>query len=75
VAPADLPEGVERRLRDASWRGSLADGRSVLLSPYHPTAPFSVGAAVGRNHLIYALADVAVIVSSSAGTGGHGREL
>lgn len=65
-----LPEGVERRLRDAASRGALADGRSVLLSPYHPSAPFSVGAAMGRNHLIHALADVAVIVSSSAGTGG-----
>lgn len=65
-----LPEGVERRLREASTRSAVADGRAVLVSPYHPTAPFSAGAAMGRNKLIYALADIAVVVSSADGTGG-----
>jgi len=42
----------------------------VLVSPYHPAAGFSAGAAMARNKLIYALADVAVVVSSASGTGG-----
>ena len=65
-----LPEGIERRLREPSTRAALAAGQVALASPYNPTAPFSAGAAMGRNKLIYALADVAVIVASAAESGG-----
>jgi predicted Rossmann fold nucleotide-binding protein DprA/Smf involved in DNA uptake len=65
-----LPEGVERRLSESSTRSAVASGQVVLASPYHPTASFSAGAAMGRNKLIYGLADVAVIVSSDEGSGG-----
>ena len=65
-----VPEGVERRLREASTRSAVADGHAVLVSPYHPAAAFSAGAAMGRNKLIYALSDVAVVVSSADGSGG-----
>ena len=65
-----VPEGVERRLREASTRAAVAVGQAVLVSPYHPAAAFSTGAAMGRNKLIYALADVAVVVSSAEGSGG-----
>ncbi len=65
-----VPEGVERRLREASTRSAVAGGRAVIVSPYHPSAAFSAGAAMGRNKLIYALSDVAVVVSSTDGSGG-----
>ncbi len=65
-----LPEGLERRLREPATRSALADGTVALASPYHPGAPFSAGAAMGRNKLIYALADRAVIVASAAESGG-----
>jgi predicted Rossmann fold nucleotide-binding protein DprA/Smf involved in DNA uptake len=65
-----LPEGVERRLREPSTRSVVAGGQAVLVSPYHPGAAFSAGAAMGRNKLIYALSDVAVVVSSADGSGG-----
>ncbi len=65
-----VPEGVEKRLRESSTRSAVAGGHAVLVSAYHPSAPFSAGAAMGRNKLIYALADVAVVVSSSEGSGG-----
>lgn len=65
-----VPEGVERRLREATTRSAVGGGHAVLVSPYHPMAAFSAGAAMGRNKLIYALADVAVVVSSSSGSGG-----
>ncbi len=65
-----LPEGIERRLREPSTRAALADGMVALASPYHPGAAFSAGAAMGRNKLIYAIADVAVVVSSSTASGG-----
>ena len=41
-----------------------------MVSPYHPTAGFSAGAAMGRNKLVYALSDVAVVVSSGQASGG-----
>jgi len=65
-----VPEGVERRLREGSTRSAVAEGRAVLVSPYHPAAAFSAGAAMGRNKLIYAFSDVAVVVSSAEGSGG-----
>lgn len=65
-----LSEGVERRLRDSATRSAVASGRALLVSPYHPDASFSAGSAMGRNKIIYALADVAVVVSSASGSGG-----
>ena len=65
-----VPEGVERRLREPSTRSAVAGGQAVLVSPYHPAAAFSAGAAMGRNKLIYAFSDVAVVVSSADGSGG-----
>lgn len=65
--PAD---GLERHLRDATVRASAVDGRVVYLSAYRPDAPFSVGAAMGRNKLIYCLARVAFVAQASAGSGG-----
>ncbi len=65
-----LPEGIERRIREPETREALTDGLALLASPYNPGAGFTAGAAMGRNKLIYALADVAVIVASAARTGG-----
>jgi predicted Rossmann fold nucleotide-binding protein DprA/Smf involved in DNA uptake len=65
-----LPEGIERRIREPETRQAIADGLALVASPFHPGAGFTAGAAMGRNKLIYALADVAVIVSSAAATGG-----
>jgi len=48
----------------------ISDEKLVLLTPYAPTAGFSVGAAMGRNKLIYGLAEFAVVVSSDHQTGG-----
>lgn len=60
-----LKKSVERDVRHA-----IADGRLLLLSPYHPTARFSVGTAMGRNKLIYAMADYGLIVSAEHKKGG-----
>lgn len=65
-----VPEGVERRIRESATRAAVASGQAVIVSPYHPMAPFSAVAAMGRNKLIYALSDVAVVVASAEGSGG-----
>ena len=62
---ADSLEKVIRTRQDALRRGDLC-----LVTPYSPNAGFSVGAAMGRNRLIYTLADYAIIVASDAETGG-----
>jgi len=60
-----LKKSVERNARHA-----IAEGRLLLLSPYHPTARFTVGAAMGRNKLIYAMSDYGLVVSAEHKKGG-----
>ncbi len=62
---ADSLEKAIRNQQDALKRGDLC-----LVTPYSPNAGFSVGAAMGRNRLIYTLADYAIVVASDAETGG-----
>ncbi len=62
---ADSLEKVVRTRQDALRRGDLC-----LVTPYSPNAPFSVGAAMGRNRLIYTLADYAIVVASDVEIGG-----
>ena len=65
-----LADSLERTVRQPDVRQFLLEGQLVLLTPYAPTAGFSVGAAMGRNKIIYGLADHAVVVSSDFQTGG-----
>ena len=65
-----LADSLERTVRQADLRQLLLEGQLVLLTPYLPTAGFSVGGAMGRNKVIYGLADFAVVVSSDFQTGG-----
>ena len=65
-----VADSLEERIRDAETRRAVADGQAVLLSSYGPSTPFSVGAAMGRNKLIYCLADAVVVVAATEGSGG-----
>ena len=51
-------------------REPLMNSRLVLVSPYDPAAGFNVGRAMQRNKLIYALADVALVVAADFQKGG-----
>ncbi len=62
---ADSLERAVRGHKDALQRGDLC-----LVTPYSPNTGFSVGAAMGRNRLIYCLADYAIVVASDAEIGG-----
>jgi len=59
-----LPCGFDRR-REAFY--------GAVLSPFGPAEPFSGPAAMIRNALIYAMAEVAVVVHSRFGEGGTWR--
>ncbi len=65
VADSLVKNASKKQYRDHLLRGDL-----VLTTPYSPEAGFSAGNAMGRNRLIYCLADAAVAVSSANGAGG-----
>ena len=65
-----LADSLEKAIRAPFSRQALSDGTLTLLTIYSPKAPFSVGLAMGRNKLIYSLADMALVISSEAETGG-----
>jgi predicted Rossmann fold nucleotide-binding protein DprA/Smf involved in DNA uptake len=63
-----LADSLEKAVRNRP--AALRRLDLCLVTPYSPNAGFSVGAAMGRNRLIYALADYAIVVASDAETGG-----
>lgn len=63
-----LGDSLMRALR--TWGQWIRSGHLCLLTPYHPEAGFSVPNAMGRNKLIYTLADWAVVVASDKEKGG-----
>ena len=67
---AVLPEGLGRPSVVSRYREAIVDGRLLLLSPVYPDAAFTIGNAMGRNKVIYAMAEAAVIVRADANTGG-----
>jgi predicted Rossmann fold nucleotide-binding protein DprA/Smf involved in DNA uptake len=65
-----MADSLESAVREPEIRRWLLDDQLVLLTPYLPAAGFSVGGAMGRNKLIYGLADYALVVSSDLEKGG-----
>jgi predicted Rossmann fold nucleotide-binding protein DprA/Smf involved in DNA uptake len=65
-----LSDSLEAAVLSTVWRDGLQDGRLLLVSPYDPRAGFNVGNAMGRNKMIYALANAALVVDSDIDKGG-----
>lgn len=63
-----LADSLEKQVK--VQKEALTRGDLCLVTPYSPSAGFSVGAAMGRNRHIYCLADHAIVVASDAETGG-----
>jgi DNA processing protein len=70
TASGILADSLEKAIRSPKARTALIHGNLCLASPYAPNAGFSVGSAMGRNKLIYTLADYAIVVASEVGKGG-----
>jgi len=68
TAVSVLADSLEKQVKGR--KDALSRGDLCLVTPYSPNAGFSVGAAMGRNRLIYTLADYAIVVASDAETGG-----
>lgn len=67
---AVLAEGVRRAIRRRGLRQIIADEQGAILSAVHPDAGFSVGAAMGRNKLVYAASELTVVAAVEEGQGG-----
>jgi len=65
-----LADSLLRESTSRKYHKKIISGDLVLVSPFNPEAGFNVGHAMERNKYIYALADAAVIVSSTTGKGG-----
>jgi len=65
-----VADSLVRLTQQPDIRAALADELLTLVTPYAPEARFSVGNAMGRNHLIYCLSEAAVVVATAAGSGG-----
>lgn len=65
-----LADSLVRTIRQPDVRELVTDGRLVLLTPYQPDNGFSVGAAMGRNKIIYGASDYSVVVASDYQKGG-----
>ncbi|SDR27968.1 Predicted Rossmann fold nucleotide-binding protein DprA/Smf involved in DNA uptake [Rhizobiales bacterium GAS113] len=65
-----LADSLEKSAMNREHRNALINDQLVLISPYDPGVSFDVGNAMRRNKLIYALADVALVVSCGVNKGG-----
>jgi len=62
---AVLADSLARAALSGKYRDALLEENLALVSPYDPASGFDRGSAMGRNKYIYALADHALIISSS----------
>lgn len=65
-----LADSLAKEAITARYRQSLRNGNLVLCSPYDPGVRFNVGNAMGRNRIIYALSDYALVISATLEKGG-----
>ena len=67
---AVLADSLMRNLARPLYRSEIEMDRLLLVTPYAPDTGFSPGNALGRNRLIYCLADTSIAVCSTNGSGG-----
>ena len=65
-----LADALERTISRRGTRRGVVDGQICLVTPFAPSAPFSVGNAMGRNKIIYGLSRCTIVVASDHETGG-----
>lgn len=65
-----LADSLVRKLKKSDVRQAIYEGQTVMCTPYNPDAPFSVGNAMGRNKLIYALSELTLVVACEPEKGG-----
>jgi len=59
-----LADTLIKKSTSMAYRNYILNGKLVLITPYNPEAGFNAGNAMGRNKLIYALSNLAIVVKS-----------
>src|SRR5258708_80424 len=65
-----LAEGLAKTATSGQYRSGLVSDHLSLVSPYDPDSRWFAYAAMDRNKLLYGLSDAALVVASSADSGG-----
>jgi predicted Rossmann fold nucleotide-binding protein DprA/Smf involved in DNA uptake len=65
-----LAEGLAKTATSGQYRSGLISDRLTLVSPYDPDSRWFAYAAMERNKLLYGFSDAALVVASSADSGG-----
>lgn len=65
-----LAEGLAKTATSGQYRSGLVGDRLTLVSPYDPDSRWFAYTAMERNKLLYGLSDAALVVASSADSGG-----
>ncbi len=65
-----LAEGLAKTATSGQYRSGLVSDRLTLLSPYDPDSRWFAYAAMERNKILYGISDAALVVASSADSGG-----
>lgn len=65
-----LAEGLARTATSGQYRAGLVSDHLTLVSPFDPDARWFAYNAMERNKLLYGLSDAALVVASSADSGG-----
>ncbi|PDW04335.1 DNA-processing protein DprA [Candidatus Viridilinea mediisalina] len=65
-----LADSLARAAVTRKYRTAICEGRLVFISPFDPNAGFNAGNAMSRNKAIYALSDLALVVSATLEKGG-----
>lgn len=65
-----LAEGLAKTATSGQYRSGLVNDHLTLVSPYDPDSRWFAYAAMERNKLLYGLSDAALVVASSADSGG-----
>lgn len=65
-----VSDGLTKHAVYGPYRDAIRDERLTLISPFAPETSFNAGNLMGRNKLIYTLADWAFVVASAHETGG-----
>ena len=65
-----VADSLFQKCLQSDTRQAVCSEQLLLLSPYSPDVSFNVGNAMGRNKLIYALSDFAIVVNCEYNKGG-----
>ncbi len=65
-----LAEGLAKTATSAQYRSGLVSDHLTLVSPFDPDSRWFAYTAMERNKLLYGLSDAALVVASSADSGG-----